>query len=199
MSSEGVNNSRRRFLTGTVSVVGGIGVVGAAIPFIKMWQPSARARAAGANVEVVIDKLAAGQMLKAEWRGQPVWIVRRTPEMLDALPSLRENLRDPDSEIVDQQPEYARNQYRSVQPEVLVLLGVCTHLGCSPRFVPEVEPQPFDPDWKGGFFCPCHNSRFDLAGRVYQGVPAPVNLKVPPHSFLDEGRILIGVGPEGAA
>lgn len=199
MSSEGVNKGRRRFLTGTVSVVGGVGVVGAAIPFIKMWQPSARAKAAGANIEVMIDKLQPGQMMKAEWRGQPVWIIRRTNEMLDSLPALRERLRDPDSDNTDQQPEYARNEHRSINPEILVMLAVCTHLGCSPAFAPEVAPQPFDPDWQGGFFCPCHSSRFDIAGRVYQGVPAPVNLLVPPHSFLDENRILIGVGPEGAS
>ncbi|MDX1568892.1 MAG: ubiquinol-cytochrome c reductase iron-sulfur subunit [Xanthomonadales bacterium] len=199
MSSEGVNKNRRRFLTGTVSVVGAIGAVGVAIPFVKMWQPSARARAAGAPVEVTIDKLEPGQMLKAEWRGRPVWILRRTDEMLATLDLVEDQLRDPNSEAQDQQPDFAENQYRSLNPEYLVLLGICTHLGCSPKFVPEVEPQPFDPDWKGGFFCPCHNSRFDLAGRVYQGVPAPLNLEVPPYSFLDDNRLLIGIGPEGAA
>lgn len=199
MSSDGVNLGRRRFLTGTVSVVGGIGVVGAAVPFLQMWQPSARARAAGAPVEVVIDKLEDGQMLRAEWRGQPVWVVRRTQEMLDALPGLRESLQDPDSDNTDQQPEYARNEYRSVEPKLLVLIGICTHLGCSPKFVPEIAPQPFDAEWQGGFFCPCHNSRFDMAGRVYGGVPAPSNLRVPPYRFVDATRIVVGVGPEGAA
>lgn len=197
MSSDGVNKSRRRFLTGTVSVVGGLGVVGAAVPFIKMWQPSDKAKAAGAPIEVSFDKLEPGQMLKAEWRGRPVWIIRRTQEMLDTLPGQNERLRDPESSNLEQQPEYARNEHRSVNPEVLVLVAVCTHLGCSPRYVPELIPQPFDPNWQGGFFCPCHNSRFDLAGRVFQGVPAPSNLIVPPYAFLADGRVLIGVDPEG--
>jgi len=197
MSSDGVDKSRRRFLTGTVSVVGGIGVIGAAVPFVKMWQPSDRAKAAGSPVEVSFDKLEPGQMLKAKWRGRPVWIIRRTQEMLDTLPGQEERLRDPDSSNLEQQPEYARNEYRSIKPEVLVLVAVCTHLGCSPRYVPELTPQPFDPNWQGGFFCPCHSSRFDLAGRVFQGVPAPTNLIVPPYAFLDDGRIVIGVDPQG--
>ena len=126
-------------------------------------------------------------------------IVNRTKSMLDVLPQVRGRLQDPDSENVEQQPQYANNEYRSVKPEMLVLLGICTHLGCSPKFIPEMGPQPFDANWQGGFFCPCHNSRFDLAGRVYQGVPAPANLKVPPHTYLDASRLLIGVNPEGAA
>lgn len=199
MSSDGVNRGRRRFLTGTVVVVGGLGAVGAAVPFIKMWQPSARAKAAGAPVEVNISKLEPGQLLQAEWRGQPVWIVNRSKTMLDTLDDNRDRLRDPESENADQQPGYAQNQFRSVKPELLVLLGICTHLGCSPKFVPEMTPQPFDTDWNGGFFCPCHNSRFDLAGRVYAGVPAPSNLKVPPYTFLDNNRVLIGVDPQGIA
>lgn len=199
MSSGGVNNSRRRFLTGTVTVVGGLGAIGAAVPFIKMWQPSERAKAAGAPVEIAIDKLQPGQILKAEWRGRPVWVVYRTEAMLAELPELRDRLRDPDSEVTSQQPPYARNEFRSIKPDFLVLLGVCTHLGCSPQYIPEMTAQPFDPNWEGGFFCPCHSSRFDMAGRVFQGVPAPVNLEVPPHSYVDETRILIGVGPQGAA
>ena len=197
MSSDGANKSRRRFLTGTVSVVGGLGVVGAAVPFVKMWQPSDKAKAAGAPIEVSFDKLEPGQKLTVEWRGRPVWIIRRTQEMLDTLPAQNERLRDPDSSNVEQQPEYARNGHRSVNPEVLVLLAVCTHLGCSPRYVPELVPQPFDPNWQGGFFCACHSSRFDLAGRVFQGVPAPSNSLVPPYAFLADGRVLIGVDPEG--
>jgi len=199
MSSEAVNKSRRRFLTGTVSVVGAVGVAGVAIPFIEMWQPSERAKAAGADVEVTIDKLKPGERLSAEWRGKPIWIVRRTQEMLDTLDQVAGQLRDPASENADQQPDYARNPYRSVKPELLIMVGICTHLGCSPKFVPEMQPQPFDPEWKGGFVCPCHNSRFDLAGRVFQGVPAPSNLVVPPHTFLDENRILIGADPEAGA
>lgn len=196
MASEGVDKGRRRFLTGSVAVVGAAGVVGAAVPFVKMWQPSARARAAGAPVEVLIDKLEPGQQLKAEWRGRPVWILRRTPEMLASLDVVEEELRDPNSLVEDQQPPYAQNQHRSIKPEYLVVIGVCTHLGCSPMFVPEVEPQPYAEDWQGGYFCPCHGSAFDLAGRVYEGVPAPVNLQIPPYSFIDETRILIGVGPD---
>ncbi|MFK7956095.1 MAG: ubiquinol-cytochrome c reductase iron-sulfur subunit [Lysobacterales bacterium] len=199
MSNDDVSQGRRRFLTGTVAVVGGLGAAGAAVPFIKMWQPSARAKAAGAPVEVTIDKLEAGQLLQVEWRGQPVWVVNRTKPMLDGLPQVRDRLQDPDSDNADQQPEYANNEYRSVKPEMLVLLGICTHLGCSPKFIPEMGPQPFDSNWQGGFFCPCHSSRFDLAGRVFQGVPAPANLKVPPHTYLDASRLLIGVNPEGAA
>ncbi len=199
MSNDDVSQGRRRFLTGTVSVVGGLGAAAAAVPFIKMWEPSARAKAAGAPVEVAIDKLEAGQLLQVEWRGQPVWIVNRTKAMLDVLPQVRDRLQDPDSENTDQQPDYAHNEYRSVKPDTLVLLGICTHLGCSPKFVPEMTSQPFDSDWKGGFFCPCHSSRFDLAGRVFSGVPAPANLQVPPHTYLDQSRLLIGVNPEGAA
>lgn len=198
MASEGMDKGRRRFLVST-TVVGAGGAVFAAVPFIKSWEPSARAKAAGAPVEADISKIEPGQMLKFEWRSKPVWVVYRTPEVLEALPSLDGNLRDPESLVVEQQPAYAQNAYRSVKPELLVLIGICTHLGCSPKYVPEVQPQPFDPEWKGGFFCPCHNSRFDMAGRVYQGVPAPANLKVPPYTFLSDERILIGVDPQGAA
>lgn len=198
MSSEDINKGRRRLLTNTVAVVGAAGVAGAAVPFIKMWQPSARALAAGAPVEVNIGKLLPGQRLTTEWRGKPVWIVRRTPEMLQGMAELNDVLRDPDSEV-DQQPDFARNPHRSMKEELLVLVGLCTHLGCSPKFVPEMTAQPFDSDWKGGFFCPCHNSRFDLAGRVFEGVPAPTNLEVPPYTFLDDDRLMIGVAPGGGA
>jgi ubiquinol-cytochrome c reductase iron-sulfur subunit len=199
MANQDVNPGRRRFLTATTAVVGGAGAAVAAIPFIKSWQPSARAQVAGAPVTEDIGKLEVGQRLVVQWRGQPVWIIRRTPEMLAALPSQDPRLRDPKSENPEQQPDYARNAHRSIKPEIAVLVGTCTHLGCSPLFRPELVPQPFDNDWKGGFYCPCHNSRFDLAGRVYEGVPAPTNLKVPPYRFIDENRIEIGVNPEGAA
>jgi ubiquinol-cytochrome c reductase iron-sulfur subunit len=199
MANQDVNPGRRRFLTATTAVVGGAGAVVAAVPFIKSWQPSARAQVAGAPVTEDIGKLEVGQRLVVQWRGQPVWIIRRTPEMLAALPSQDPRLRDPKSENPEQQPDYARNPHRSIKPEIAVLVGTCTHLGCSPLFRPELVPQPFDNDWKGGFYCPCHNSRFDLAGRVYEGVPAPTNLKVPPYRFVDENRIEIGVNPEGAA
>lgn len=199
MANQGVNSGRRRFLTATTVVVGGAGAAMAAIPFLKTLRPSARAEVAGAPVTEDISKLEPGGRLMVQWRGQPVWIIRRTPEMLAALSSQEGRLRDPKSDNPDQQPEYARNEYRSVKPELLVLVGTCTHLGCSPTFRPEMIPEPFDSEWKGGFYCPCHNSRFDLAGRVYEGVPAPTNLVVPPYRFLDENRIQIGVNPEEGA
>jgi ubiquinol-cytochrome c reductase iron-sulfur subunit len=194
MANEGVDYGRRRFLTATTAVVGGAGVVAAAIPFIKSWEPSARAKNAGAPVLADISKVEAGQRLSVLWRGQPVWIVNRTPALLATLPQVDSRLRDPKSEM-DQQPKYAQNETRSIKPEWLVVIGICTHLGCSPEFVPEIKPEPFDPEWKGGFFCPCHKSRYDIAGRVFQGVPAPMNLVVPPYQFVNDKQILIGVGP----
>lgn len=187
-----VNQNRRRFLTATATVVGGVGVAFAAVPFLSAWSPSERAQAAGAPVEADISKLESGSMMIVEWRGKPVWVVSRTDKMLDALPGIDNQLRDPASEE-DQQPPYAKNEYRSLKPELLVMVGICTHLGCSPTYRPEVAPADLGPDWKGGFFCPCHGSLFDLAGRVYQGVPAPTNLEVPPYKFLSDTRILIGV------
>jgi len=198
MANDGVDKGRRRFLTATTAVVGGAGMVVAAVPFIKSWQPSARAQTAGAPVEADISKLEDGQMVMYEWRGQPIWIIRRTRAQLDALASQDVRLRDPKSMNVDQQPAFAQNEYRSLKPEVLVLVGLCTHLGCAPKLHADLKPEPFDADWKGGFFCPCHKSRFDMAGRVYEGVPAPTNLVVPPYRFIDDGHIMIGVG-EGAA
>jgi ubiquinol-cytochrome c reductase iron-sulfur subunit len=194
MANEGVDYGRRRFLTATTAVVGGAGVVAAAIPFIKSWEPSARAKNAGAPVLADISKVEPGQRLSVLWRGQPVWIVNRTPALLATLPQVDSRLRDPKSEM-DQQPKYAQNETRSIKPEWLVVIGICTHLGCSPEFVPEIKPEPFDPEWKGGFFCPCHKSRYDIAGRVFQGVPAPMNLVVPPYQFVNDKQILIGVGP----
>jgi ubiquinol-cytochrome c reductase iron-sulfur subunit len=198
MAEQGVNDGRRRFLTTTTAVVGGVGAAFAAVPFVKSWQPSAKAKLAGAPVTVDISKLEPGQRLVEVWRGQPVWIVRRTPEVLGQLKQLEGKLEDPASEQ-PQQPEYAQNEFRSIKPELLVLVGICTHLGCSPMFKPELVAQPFDPEWKGGFFCPCHGSKFDLAGRVYAGVPAPTNLKVPPYKFVDDNHIVIGVNPDEAA
>lgn len=202
MAEQEINTGRRRFLTATSAVVGGVGVACAAVPFVKSWLPSAKAELAGAPVTVDISKLEPGQRLMVgsnvpQWRGQPIWIIRRTPEALSALPELDGRLRDPKSENAEQQPEYARNEYRSIKPDVLVLVGICTHLGCSPLFEGKLEPKPYDSEWKGGFFCPCHGSKFDLAGRVFQGVPAPYNLKVPPYRFIDDNRIEIGVDPQG--
>ena len=199
MANQGVNPGRRRFLTATTAVVGGVGAIYAAVPFVKSWKPSARAQVAGAPVEVDVSRLETGQRLTTTWRGQPVWLIRRTDEQLAALDGHDARLRDPDSSNPEQQPAYAANPHRSIKPELLVLIGICTHLGCVPLFRPEMEPQPFDAEWTGGFFCPCHNSRFDMAGRVYEGVPAPTNLRVPPYRFVDDGRVMIGVDPEGAA
>ncbi|MBI5039783.1 MAG: ubiquinol-cytochrome c reductase iron-sulfur subunit [Gammaproteobacteria bacterium] len=197
MSTDGVDTSRRRFLTAAASVVGGIGAVYTAVPFLASMQPSARAQAAGAPVEVDISKLEPGQKINVEWRGKPVWVVKRTPEMLAALPSLDATRADPTS-TAPQQPDYAKNASRSIKPEILVLVGICTHLGCSPTYRPEVAPEDLGAEWKGGFFCPCHGSKFDLAGRVQSGVPAPTNLIVPPHHYVGESVILIGVD-QGAA
>jgi ubiquinol-cytochrome c reductase iron-sulfur subunit len=200
MSEEGVNHGRRRVLTWTTAVVGAVGAGFAAVPFVQSWQPSAKARLIGGPVEVNLAPLQPGQMMKAVWRGQTIGILRRTPEMLETLPEVRGRLRDPDSNEVDQQPEYAKNEGRSLRPEYLVANIHCTHLGCVPKLVPEVGPQPFDSEWKGGFFCPCHKSRFDLSGRVYQGVPAQLNLLIPPYSYASDDTLVLGIDPaEGAA
>jgi ubiquinol-cytochrome c reductase iron-sulfur subunit len=194
--TETVDLNRRRVLVTATSVVGGIGVVYTAVPFISFWQPSAAARAAGAPVEADISKLEPGQKMTVEWRGKPVWIVRRDPTMQQDLVTPNPQLRDPGSKV-PQQPSNCQNDYRSIKPEILVMVGICTHLGCSPTYRPELAPEDLGDDWKGGFFCPCHGSRFDLAGRVYQGVPAPTNLEVPPHYYRTEREIVIGL--EGAA
>lgn len=182
---------RRRFLITATSVAGGIASVAWATPFVLSMMPSERAKAAGAPVEVDISKLEPGMLLLVEWRGKVVWILSRTPEMLASLTKLDSKLSDPNSER-DQQPEYAQNLTRSIRPEILVTTGVCTHLGCSPVFRKEIAPADLGPDWLGGFFCPCHGSMFDLAGRVYKNVPAPTNLLVPPHIYLSENVLLIG-------
>src|SRR5690606_33727970 len=190
MSKDGVNTSRRTFLIGLTSAVGAVGAVGVAVPFVKSWLPSARAENAGAPVQIDISKLEEGQRVVREWRGQPVWVVRRSKEMLEGLDKLatEDVLSDPESSNTNQQPDYAQNPYRSIKPEVLVLIGTCTHLGCSPTFT----PQPTVQLEFGGFFCPCHGSMFDFAGRVYRSVPAPTNLVVPPHSYLSDAVIIIG-------
>ena len=193
-----VDLGRRRFLTATATVVGGVGVAFVAVPFLKSWSPSERAQAAGAPVEADISKLEEGAMMTVEWRGKPVWLLKRTKKMLDALPGLNDQLTDPASAVASQQPAYAQNPHRSIKRDVMVLVGICTHLGCSPTFRPDVAPADLGPDWKGGYFCPCHGSRFDLAGRVYKNVPAPTNLVVPSHRFVSDSRVLIGVDPEAA-
>ena len=197
MSTETVDLGKRRFLTAATSAVGAVGAAFVAVPFVKSMSPSARAQAAGAPVEADISKMEPGQMLTVEWRGKPVWVVRRTEETLNDLKALDGILSDPASAESDQ-PAYCQNAARAIKPEYLVTVGICTHLGCSPTFRPEMAPADLGPDWKGGFFCPCHGSRFDLAGRVYQGVPAPTNLVIPPHNYVSDTRILIGVD-QGAA
>lgn len=196
LDKSGVDEDRRRFLTAGATVVGAVGVITAAVPFLASMQPSEKAKVAGAPVEVDISKLAPGMRMTVMWRGKPVWIVRRTPDMLDSLATLNNDLADPQSENKEQQPPYASNMYRSIKPEYLVLIGLCTHLGCSPTYRPEVAPQDLGADWQGGFFCPCHGSRFDLAGRVYEGVPAPTNLVVPPHRYLGDTHLIIGEDTE---
>ena len=197
MSTDGVDTGRRRFLTGAVTVVGGAGTAAAAWPFASAWQPSERARAIGAPVEADIGNLELGQQMRVKWRGQPVWIVRRGEDALASIGLLDDSVRDPASEE-DQQPEYARNAYRSRKPEYLVLIGLCTHLGCSPTYVKATSPHSLGKEWRGGFYCPCHGSKFDYAGRVYQGVPAPTNLVVPPHMYVSDTQIIIGVDGETA-
>lgn len=188
--SDDVDRNRRHFLTVATVVTGGAGIAMAAIPFISSLKPSARAQALGAPVEVPIGSLEPGEMVRVIWRGKLVYVLRRDDEMLGRLPQVTELLRDPNSENVEQQPEFAVNEYRSIKPEFLVVEGSCTHLGCAPLAEFQVGPAE---DWFGGFFCPCHGSRFDLAGRVYKGVPAPTNLRVPPYRFVREDLIMIGV------
>lgn len=194
MSSEGLENTeatnmgRRRFLTLSTTVVGAIGAGYVAVPFLSSWMPSKKALAAGAPVEADISKLEMGQAIKVEWRGKSVIIIRRNELILETLNEIEDKLLDPNSDDVAQQPAYALNQYRSINKEYLVLLSFCTHLGCSPTYTPEVSA-----DWQGGFICPCHGSRFDMAGRVYKSMPAPKNMIIPPHMYLSDTRILIGV------
>ncbi len=197
MTGDHVDNRRRRLLTIATTGMGLAGAAGLAAPFAGSMLPSEKAKAAGAPVEVDISKIESGQQITVEWRGKPVWIIKRSPEVLSLLPSMNDRLADPDSGK-DQQPEYARNPYRSIKDDILVLIGICTHLGCSPKYQPEIGAVSFDDDWKGGFLCACHGSKFDLAGRVYSGVPAPTNLVVPPYQYLSDDVLLIGEDGEVA-
>ena len=195
MSNDGVNTGRRRFLTAATSVVGAGGVVAAVVPFVGSWNPSAKAKAAGAPVKADISKIEPGQMIVVEWRGKPVYILRRTEAAFKAIKESTPKLSDPDSEK-SKQPEYASGTMRALREEYLIVLGLCTHLGCAPKYRPEVGS--VGADWLGGFFCPCHGSKFDLAGRVYAGVPAPTNLEIPPHSYESDSVGVIGVDEEAA-
>ena len=190
MSNAPVDNSRRRFLTIATSVVGGVGAAGAAVPFIASWNPSERAKSAGAPVEVDISKLEPGQLIRVEWRGKPVWVINRTSKMLEQMTAHEGQLRDPQSEE-PQQLDSAKNEYRSKRPEIFVAVGICTHLGCSPSFFNGGFGE-FVEGTESGFFCPCHGSKFDMAGRVFQAVPAPLNLEIPPYTFIDDTTILVG-------
>lgn len=191
MAEGNIDKQRRRFLTAAATVVGGAGVIATAIPFVSTLAPSARTRAIGGPVEVDISLLQPGQRMVVKWQGKPVWILRRDEQTLSTLESLDSELKDPDSDG-SMQPEYAKNEHRSLQPEFLVVIGLCTHLGCSPNYFTAEEQQELGPDWKGGFWCPCHGSRFDMAGRVYKGVPAPTNLLVPPYRFINATVIRLG-------
>ena len=191
MNYEGVDESKRQFLTSALTVVGAIGTGYLAVPFLAQMDPSVKALAAGAPVEVDLSKMEAGQLLRVAWRGKPVWILNRTPTALESLTAVESQLSDPSSKE-SIQPVATKNQVRSIKPEIFVAIGLCTHLGCSPTFRPEIAPHDLGPDWQGGFFCPCHGSRFDLAGRVYSGVPAPTNLEIPPHRYLSDTLLLVG-------
>lgn len=195
MSEQAIDLKKRRFLTGATTVVGAVGVGFVMVPFLASWMPSARAKAAGAPVDVDISKLEQGQLVRVLWRKKPIWIFRRDATAIKNLVTLNDELTDPNS-TEDQQPAYAKNIYRSIKSEIAVIIGICTHLGCSPTYRPELGAADLGGDaWKGGFYCPCHGSKFDLAGRVYQGVPAPINLAIPPYHFVTDSLIRLGVDP----
>jgi ubiquinol-cytochrome c reductase iron-sulfur subunit len=198
MNNEGVDESKRQFLTSALTVVGAVGTGYLAVPFLAQMQPSVKTMAAGAPVQIDISKMEPGQLLRVAWRGKPVWVLKRTPAALAILKTLESQLSDPNSQE-SIQPASSKNPVRSIKPEIFVTLGLCTHLGCSPTYRPEIAPHDLGPEWQGGFFCPCHGSRFDLAGRVYSGVPAPTNLEIPPHRYLTDTQLEIGETGNGAA
>ena len=191
MDNHEINQGRRRFLVLTTAGAGGLAAAGVAAPFVASWFPSEKAKAAGAPIEIDVSKIESGQMLTAEWQGKPIWVVNRTDQQLKDLKGLNGVLTDPNSEV-NHQPEDCKNETRSIKPNVLVAIGICTHLGCSPTYRPDIAPADLGAEWKGGFFCPCHGSKFDIAGRVYAGAPAPTNLVVPPHKYLSDTTIQVG-------
>jgi ubiquinol-cytochrome c reductase iron-sulfur subunit len=197
MPDKELDGDKRRFLVAATSVAGGIAAGATAVPFVASMWPSERAKAAGAPVEADVSKLQPGERMVVEWQGKPVWIVRRTPEMVASIPKMDSVVADPKLEV-PQEPPYAKNEVRSIKPEYLVLVGICTHLGCSPQFKPQESKDDMGESWMGGFYCPCHGSKFDLAGRVFKGAPAPVNLSVPKHTYLSDTTILIGEDKKGA-
>lgn len=191
MDNKEINQGRRRFLTLATAGAGGVAAIGVATPFVASWFPSEKAKAAGAPVEVDVSKIEAGQLMTVEWQGKPVWVLNRTEAQQQSIPKLDGAMADPASEI-EHQPEYCKNELRSIKENIFVVIGICTHLGCSPTYRPDVAPADLGADWQGGFFCPCHGSKFDLAGRVYKGVPAPTNLVIPPYKYLTDTTILVG-------
>jgi ubiquinol-cytochrome c reductase iron-sulfur subunit len=196
MSEAKMDKTRRNLIVATAAVSGAAGIA-VAVPFAWSWWPSERAKAAGAPVQADISGLAPGELQVVEWRGKPVWIMRRTKEMLESVRKADDKVTDPRSKD-SVQPEYAKNEYRSIKPEFLVLVGICSHLGCSPQSKGAEAKAEMGADWAGGFLCPCHGSKFDLAGRVYKGAPAPINLEVPPHAYVSDGSLLIGDDKKGA-
>ncbi len=198
INQDGIDSGRRTLLVGATAAVGAVGAGFVAVPFVKSWSPSERAKAAGAPAKIDISKLEVGQMIVAEWRGKPVFVVMRSEEALSKLEGISDRLKDPDNTNKAQQPEYADNLYRSRKKQLIVLLGVCTHLGCAPKYIPEMKPQTFDAKWVGGWFCPCHGSRFDFSGRVFNGSPAAANLVVPPYYFETDNVVIVGEDGEKA-
>ena len=194
MDNHEINNGRRRFLILATSGAGGVAALGVATPFVASFFPSEKAKAAGAPIDIDVSKIEAGQLVTAEWRGKPIWVLNRTEQQLKDLPSLNGELVDPSSAAADQQPKYCQNELRSIKGKdnIWVAIGICTHLGCSPTYRPDVAPADLGADWKGGFFCPCHGSKFDMAGRVYKGVPALTNLVVPPYKYLSDTTVMVG-------
>ena len=194
MTNQGINQERRRFLVLATAGAAGVGALGVAKPFVASFFPSEKAKAAGAPIDIDVSKIEAGQLVTAEWRGKPIWVLNRTEQQLKDLPSLNGELVDPSSAAADQQPKYCQNELRSIKGKdnIWVAIGICTHLGCSPTFRPDLAPADLGANWKGGFFCPCHGSKFDLAGRVFKGVPAPSNLVIPPYKYLSETTIRVG-------
>jgi ubiquinol-cytochrome c reductase iron-sulfur subunit len=201
MSASEIDDKRRTILLSATTAPGSVAVAAAAVPFVASMLPSERARAAGAPVDVHFEKLEPGTQLTTEWRGKPIWVLRRTEAMLQALEAQahRARLADPDSAVKSQQPPYAHNAFRSIRPEYLVVVGICTHLGCVPTFRPDIAPADLGPEWEGGYFCPCHGSRFDLAGRVNRNVPAPTNLVIPPYRYIGVTAVRVGEDPKEAA
>ena len=191
MDNKEINQERRRFLTLATAGAGGVAAIGVAVPFLASWFPSEKAKAAGAPIEVDISKIEAGQLMTVEWQGKPIWVLNRTEAQQKSIPAQDGEMADPSSDV-DHQPEYCKNELRSIKDNIFVVIGICTHLGCSPTFRPDVAPADLGASWQGGFFCPCHGSKFDLAGRVFKGVPAPTNLIVPPYKYLTDATILVG-------